>query len=681
MVTMDLARLAFVGTALIFLTAFSPPPPPPEEPAMGDCENHDPLKRVYWGDTHVHTTLSLDAAQHGVRKTPDQAYQYAKDHQNLDFVGLSDHSEYLAETDVCFNKDSLAYFGPYCTFMRGSKSGATVVDTVGFLLGAGTVGIEGGRLEFVSVCTLFPALCRDRLNEVWAEVQASADRHYAPYNGGGCGFTTFVGYEWTGSPGFDNEHRNVFFKDENVPQLPTSFFEAPTPEELWARLDAQCHSGNDCEVLTIPHNSNLGGGEMFNPTSEGSLGSRTPYSYDLALQRARMEPLVEIYQHKGASECTVGKVPYASNDEFCAFELVKPEICEAGEGWTRDGCTPLCSDYQLLLGGSFTGACVEPSDFIRSALRRGLAEQRRIGANPFQFGFIGSTDTHNGTPGDTAEKNWQGGLGNNDDELRERIGTVSFQDNAIVALAADLIPGVNAMQGFGQASVYSPGGLAAVWSEQNSRHALFEAMQRREAFGTSGTRITLRTFTGPDVPANICSQSSFARAGYSSGVPMGGELLASSNPTKVAVSAMMAPDSMPLQRVQVVKGWIDGNGETHEKVYNVAGDLTDYGSDPGVDLNTCASTRSSGYTSMCVVWQDPDFDAQESAFYYTRVLENPSCRWSKMQCNDALVGKSEAEIDLIAADPEHPLHNCVNGSMPETIQERAWSSPVWYQAP
>ena len=675
----NIARAAFLAFCFFWLTGFSTPPPEPTEPAMGDCENHDPMKRVYWGDTHVHTRLSMDAAQMGTRMTPDQAYQYAKDVQGLDFVGLSDHSEFLAETDVCFHNNSLAYYGPYCTLMRGSSDGASPIDSASFILGIGPVAFKYGVFEFVSVCSVWPGLCDQRLDDAWSEIQAAADRHYAPYNEGGCGFTTFVGYEWTGSPGFDNEHRNVFFRDENVPDLPTSFFEAPTPEQLWRELDRQCNDSNDCEVLTIPHNTNLGGGEMFNPTTEGYLGARIPYTYETARQRARMEPLMEIYQHKGASECSTGNVPFGSSDEFCEFELLRKDMCANGEGWTEDGCTPLCSDYQLLLGGGFTGSCVEPSDFARAALRRGLAEEKRVGFNPFQFGFIGSTDTHNATPGATQERGWNGAVGQSDDELKDRVGIASAADNHLVAFAADLVPGVSAAMGFTRPAVYSPGGLAAVWSEQNSRHALFDAMQRREAYGTSGTRITLRTFTGPDVPANICSQGNFAQAGYNSGVPMGGELQPHSHAPRVAISAMMAPDSMPLQRVQVIKGWIDAQGETREQVYNVAGDLTDYGNDPGVNLNTCVSTRTSGYTSMCAVWQDPDFDPQENAFYYTRVLENPSCRWSKLQCNDAL--KKMTALERAAVDnPDHPLHSCVDGSMPDTVQERAWSSPVWYKS-
>lgn len=654
------------------------------EPGLGDCDDYNVDRNPYYGDLHVHTALSMDAVQHGTMGGPSEAYRFAKGEaialpphdkdghsdrvlqleRPLDFAAVTDHSEFLAETSLCFNKNSLLYFGAYCTIMRGSPAGNKNIDSVAFGLGLGGVSLPGGKTS-LSVCDLFPGVCEKRRKDTWAKVQQAADEHYDRSER--CRFTTFVGYEWTGSPLLNNQHRNVIFRNENVTALPVSYFDAAKPETLWAKLDAGCtNSQQGCEVLTIPHNSNLGGGTMFQPYTE----RRNPYSVALAQQRARLEPLVEIYQHKGASECISNAyAPLASQDELCNFELVVKNICTGASDDAAD-CKPLCSATQVF--GAFSGMCVEPSDFVRGALQNGLAEKRRIGVNPFRLGVIASTDTHNATPGAVEEYQFQGHQGENDGELSTRIGTAP-------KAATPIAKSLGKIASMGTMKHYGPGGLAVVWAEQRSRDAIFDAMQRRETYATSGPRITTRFFAG-DLPGNLCDSADLVKTGYSSGVPMGGELDAQKflhHAPRFVVSALMDPGTeshpgVPLQRLQIVKAW-ERHGETHEKVFDVAGDPENGAS---VNPATC-EPQGQGYAGLCTVWKDPEFNPDDNALYYARVLENPSCHWSRMQCN-AEFGKRQLDCTTLPVDD--PLRACCDGTLPESIQERTWTSPIWVNA-
>jgi hypothetical protein len=662
------------------------------------CRDADPLRRPFFGDLHVHTAISMDAASYGVRTRPADAYRFAKGHpinlppyqrgiatrqmalsRPLDFAGVSDHAEYMAEANICYDTSSPGYLSPYCLFARGVGSNLVrAMDPISALIGFGQV--QEADPEFKrTMCSnpLWRGLCRTRAEGAWNEINQAAQEHNDQ-----CRFTTFHGYEWTGTPDWSNLHRNVFFRNEVVQKVPVSYFEAPHVEKLWARVDAECNKAdNNCEALLIPHNPNLGGGKMFT-AMRSDTGA--PYDQSVAAQRARLEPLVEIYQHKGASECIRGpsNIPGFSNDQFCDFEqLYQRPICAEGEGWSRGGCIPLCRDFSLKLGGGMSAACVEPGDFVRNSLRQGLELQSSLGINPFQFGIIGSTDTHSSTPGATGEDRWFGAMGERDADLE---GIVSAKDQGIlVDIAKQLVPGVEAGIGFlTNLSAYSAGGLAVVWAEENTRDSLFEAMKRREAYGTSGSRIILRTFMGDHIPDNICQSPDLARVGYTSGVPMGGELPPDSRAPKMVVSAMAdsRPGAAPLQRLQIIKGWVDVHGQSHEQVFDVAGDIRDYGEDPGVDLDSCALTRA-GYNSMCQVWQDPDFDPSVDAFYYARVLENHSCRYTRRLCNEALENYAHEHglsVWVARQNPPEHLAACYDGSISDTVQERAWSSPTWH---
>jgi len=466
---------------------------------------------------------------------------------------------------------------------------------------------------------------------VWQAIRDAAEEAYD--RSSECRFTSFVGYEWTAilEDGI-NLPRNVIFRNEKVPPLPLSWVETPSAVDLWDHLEEKCVRGiPGCDALTIPHNSNLSAGLMFESAGLTKVSDAdTPYTAEVALRRNRWEPLVEIMQHKGDSECAL---PFgADSDEACGFETLLYDRFGPKFSRLARRRTPTASNY------------------VRNALEQGLLQQTRIGANPFKHGIIASTDTHIAAPGLTAEKNHpgHGGAG---------IG------------AAEGLP-----QGFPDDFEFNPGGLAVVWAEENTRDSLFTAMQRREVYGTSGTRPLVRFFGGWDFPNDLCTAPDFVAQAYTSGVPMGGDLRprpGESAAPRFAVWAAQDPGSAhspgsPLQRIQIVKGWVE-NGERRERVIDVAGG--DNGA--GVDKATCNQTGG-GAGSLCTVWSDPEFDPKVPAFYYGRVLENPSCRWSQYVCNAAGIDcESGAEL------PEG-LQGCCSAEHQPVIQERAWTSPIWY---
>lgn len=652
-------------------------PPKKPEVAMGDCEHYTPLKQPFFGDLHMHTGLSLDAVQYFTESTPETAYRfakgepmpqpikeggeprYAKLERPLDFAAVTDHGEWLAATNVCFDESdkSLSYYGPYCISLRVGRSVGGQVGSLIKLFSLAANAIPWFPFE-ISVCSAHPDLCADRELNVWNKITDAADE--AQDHTTDCSFTAIKGYEWTGTPLYNNLHRNVLFRGSETIARPIDYYQASTPEKLWSELDKNCDKDQGCEVLAIPHNANLSGGLMYK--AETLWGE--PYTKEIAIKRQVSEPISEIVQAKGTSECFQDPTaPYGSSDEECNFEqVVQTKICTGDEA-EGEACTPLCSNLIVPLGG-FLGACVEPADFTRGALRRGLEVKVKLGANPFKFGFIGSTDTHNGTPGDVEEYGFEGSHGTSDATVAQRVSTpkkktgLDFSENT---------------------RFYNPGGHAVIWAEQNTRSALFDAMQRRETYATSGTRIILRVFGGWDLNDNMCQSVDFAQHGYTNGVPMGGDLNGKDHngeAPKFAVSALMdaGVPSYPgtsLQRIQMVKVWEEG-GVSKEKVFNIAGGTTD----AGVDLDTCLPTGS-GYSSLCTLWQDPEFEANENAAYYARVLENDSCRFSKRQCNIAL---KEQGLTCRDISSDHDLYGCCDGKVPDTIQERAWSSPIWYSA-
>ena len=607
----------------------------PRLETLGRCTDFDPVRRPYFGDLHVHTSLSLDANLKGTQLGPVEAYRFARGERvalppydaaggaarsiqlarPLDFVALTDHAEFLGLVVTCLTPGSAGYDSPNCVAYRDNPSAA--------FLGL-NAALSLGQSSPLAPAPCTDGGCRTPAIDAWGQVQAAAEAAYD--RSPACGFTSFVAYEWSGSPDTRNLHRNVIFRNHVVPALPFTYFDGGYPEELWDALRRTCDDADGaCESLTIPHNSNLSNGLMFDQVRRDG----TPFDSAYARTRAAMEPLVEVFQHKSDSECL-------------------PEQAEGGD--------PLCgfekSPYHTLASATLGGARVpaNPRDYVRDALGQGLLLGARLGSNPFAYGVIASTDTHQGIPGAVDEATFvgHGGAGVPADEWRP---------DALVDLVW-----------------FNPGGLAGLWAEENSREALFAAMRRREAYGTSGPRIALRFFAGA-YPDDLCAQPDLAARGYADGVPMGGVVPAGAAAPAFAVWAQRDPGTAahpgtPLQRLQIVKGWLDGTTPRF-RVFDVAGDPA---SDAGVDLATC-TPQGTGADELCAVWRDPAYDAAVPAFYYARVIENPSCRWHKVACNAAGVD---------CADPANVpagLAGCCDPDMPATIQERAWSSPIWTGAP
>jgi hypothetical protein len=609
------------------------------------CADRDPLRRAFFGDLHVHTTFSFDAHVFDVRTTPDDAYRFARGEpvqlppldangkgtrslrleRPLDFVALTDHSEFLGEVEICTTPGSPQFDSKSCENYRNGER-YDVVRGYGIRL-----ALPSPQRDY-NLCGEDYAACTgpNAAGRVWNRVKESAQGAYD--RSARCSFTSFIAYEYTAATGASTLHRNVIFKNDHVP-FPTTYFEQPTPRGLWQELDTTCRrAGNGCDVIAIPHNPNESNGRMFRveyPGAEGLAGEKAQ-----AELRSSLEPLVEIYQHKGDSECRNGMSAMPGGpDEQCEFEK-----------HTR---TPNedCGDGIGSLGSSNKG-CYSRLDFVRGALLAGLGEEDRLGVNPYRLGIVASTDTHNGTPGAVEESAFIGHRGIDDDTPAKQLGTGELADGGIS---------------------YGAGGITGIWAEENSRPSLFEAMKRREVFGTSGPRIAVRFFGGWGLSREMCSDPQMIAKGYESGVPMGG-LLAPRPPGAGApvfvVSALRdagtaaRPGSL-LQRVQIVKGWIEG-GVAHQEVFDIAGGAND----AAVDTSSCVQSGP-GASELCATWVDPTFAEGQRAFYYARVLENPSCRWSTFVCNGLADGAKPASCNDLAA--------------PKTIQERAWTSPIWLQ--
>ena len=624
---------------------------PPIDPAAAHsatprapCTSHTPLRQAFFGDLHVHTTYSYDSASRDVRVTPDGAYRFATGEsaalppnaadglgtrqvqlaRPLDFAAVTDHAEWLAETGLCMTPGSSAYEDWLCRAYR-NETWLGRVGVVAFI-----VAVRLGERRNAALCGEDGARCRVATLDRWRLTQEAAERWYD--RSSRCRFTTFHGYEYSRRDDAFMMHRNVLFRNEIVPELPLSWVETNEIEDLWRGLDELCNSaGGDCEAIAIPHNTNHSSGRAFAlPYRDAPLEEQR----ERAALRAAFEPLVELVQVKGESECRNGLAGVGGgSDEFCAFEKIFPE--------TGEDALPQCDRNT-----SRTQRCAGPLSFARYGLAEGLGEADRIGTNPLAYGWIGSTDTHNGTPGDTGEASFDGSTGRASATPEQRLSSGSLLQASNITR--------------------NPGGLAGIWAEENSRDALFDAMQRRETFATSGPRIRPRLFAGPQIPENFCSSSNHAVTGYLNGVPMGGVVRNASaeQPPRFAVLALRDPGTAehpgtPLERVQIVKVWSEGPGRYGQAVYPVAGHAQTRGA---VDLNTCEVT-STGSDELCATWIDPDYDPAQRAAYYARVLEEPSCRWSHWECL------------RLPADERQPA--CEAPNIPKTIQERAWTSPIW----
>lgn len=595
--------------------AVAAPAPAAMAPAAADPAGNAPATRQpFFGDLHVHTRYSFDAFLFGTRADPDDAYRYARGEaiqhpagfavqldRPLDFYAVTDHAMFLGNLSGWAEGKGAHSDHPV---VEAFQAASTVEERTAAFLGMREYLLPGkadGLLD--------PALVRS----AWQEIQAAAERHNDPGS-----FTTFVAYEYTSGPDSQNLHRNVIFQSADAPEVPYSRLESMNPETLWDWMDALRDRG--IESLAIPHNSNGSNGQMFALADWGGA----PLDAAYAEQRMRNEPLVEITQVKGTSETHPALSP---NDEWAGFEIMPLRIA---------------SDLSSQPSGSYA----------REALLNGIAMEASDDFNPFQFGFVGASDTHTGAAS-LDESNYFSKVGLLDASGPLRGSVPLDQPDADGNVYRD-----------GYYHYWGASGLTGVWAEQNTRESLYAALRRKETFATSGPRIVLRLFGGFGIDTTAHESDDPARAG--AGVPMGGDLLPGDGPLRLVVVAMQDPLGTPLQRLQIVKGWVE-DGTPRERVYDAAcsDGLTvdpDTGRCPDngarVELDTCRISAGVGASELAVTWQDPDFDPGQEAFYYARALENPTCRWSTWDAVRAGVAPRE--------DLQH------------TIQERAWTSPIWY---
>ena len=582
----------------------------------------NPQRNAYFGDLHIHTKLSFDAYIFGTRSTPDTAYEYAKGgvlkhpagfdmqmSRPLDFLGVTDHAMYMGMLPAMDDPATRPGKHPVAVDIQTAKTPQGRLAAFNQMLPYLRGQIEGED----------DLLDADVVRSAWEVTVDAAERHNDPGK-----FTTFVGYEYTASgPERENLHRNVVFKD-TAPDIPFSSMDSGNPEDLWNWLDEQ--RGDGVEGLAIPHNSNGSDGLMFELTqTDGS-----PMTADYAERRMRNEPLVEITQVKGTSDTHPLLSP---NDEWADFELMEVKV-----------------------------ATVIPSkpegSYVREAYANGLMMQANEGFNPYKFGLIGSSDTHVGA-GSFDEDNYWSKVGMVDATAQQR-GSVPLDEPD-----ADGNAQYAGSTGLASFETWGASGLAAVWAESNTRESIYEAFRRKETFATSGPRMRVRMFAGYGLDDNLLNAQGGIATLYANATAMGGDLLAQPDTApKFFVAAARDAQSAPLQRVQIIKGWV-ADDTKHEQVFDVAcsNDLTvdpethrcpDNGAN--VDLSDCSITEGVGAAQLDAVWSDPAFEPSQHAYYYVRVLENPTCRWST---RDALRAGVAPRPDLHA-----------------TIQERAWSSPI-----
>ena len=656
-VVLAISTIAACDIGRLILTAdpWDPPPEPaiaktplPREACAHVVEERQPL----FGDLHLHTSLSMDANSLGTRTLPDDAYAFATGtpialyggvpgaesktiqiDRALDFAAVTDHAEWMAEVSLCTTPGSRSYDSTGCAIYRGEQDSllATALGVKGFRARIGGLIEIGGRRD--DVCGEDQATCRRELGNVWQSVQASAEHWYD--RSSDCSFTTFNAWEYSRSPQSTKIHRNIILRNEIVPELPISALETPVEMDMRRQLLEQCNeSGSGCEAIAIPHNPNLSNGQLFRAEYVELPLARQREEAEL---RARLEPVVEMMQIKGESECRNGMYQIlGGNDELCEFEKIRdfgqPELSDCAEGRSK--------------GAQAGKGCTSRNDYVRYALIDGLREKQRLGINPYQFGFIGSTDSHTAAPGAVSEYKQPYKYGTTRDQtltVGDRPRAVAFQN---------------------------PGGLAGVWAEENTRDAIFDALKRRETFATSGPRIAPRFFGGWHIPADICASPNLAIAGYQHGVPMGGVLGTKPQPDarpRFVVAANADPGTTdapghPLQRIQIIKGWVGSDGSFHQSVIDVAGNA-DNGST--VDPLSCEA-EGEGFSTLCGVWEDSEFDLQQDAVYYARAVENPSCRWSTRMC-------------LSIPEDQRP-DGCDHPRIPKVIQERAWTAPIWFDS-
>lgn len=571
-----------------------------------------PERNAYFGDLHLHTSNSYDAAWGGARTTRDDAYNYAKGHPvtylghevkrkaPLDFLAIADHAEYMGVAMQIVERHRFFRETDWVErmFTEQGEPGS------GFrsLLSSGFYGPE-----------VYEELNTREVKEMnWQAVIEAADRHNAPGS-----FTAFAAFEWSNTPGGSHYHRVAIFPGPAYPAVPFSALDSRDPVDLWRYADNQRADGIDS--ILIPHNMNLSGGLHFSYNDQEGR----PMDRAYAEMKIRNETLVEITQIKGTSETHPELSP---NDEFAGFEIIDHYV--QGERQSPDG------------------------SYARQGLRRGLEIQERVGVNPYKYGFVGSSDYHSSTTA-TEEFNHTGALGSGDNPFREDKTAMMTNVNPVLnAPTTDL----------------AASGLAGVWAEQNTREAIFAALKRRETFATSGPRIQVRMFAGWDYDEGLVHRNDWLSGAYAGGVSMGGDLHnnGSGRSPRFLLHALKDPDSGNLDRIQVVKVW-ERDGESFEKVFDavwagdrepdpVTGKVPSVGNT--VDVASASYTNTIGAAELSGEWSDPEFDPGDNAAYYARVIEIPTPRWPV----------------YLAVRNKLPVPD----TSPTTHQERAWTSPIFY---
>ena len=624
--------------------------------------NINPNRDAFFGDLHVHTMYSFDAFIFGTTASPDDAYKYAKggsikhplgfDMQlddPLDFYAITDHAAWLGMIRAYADPDSKPGQLDFAADLHGLNDPENL-NTNTFARRAGLfANLLTGELvkpsnnplkllgAYLQEDTIYGtgAYDRETHQSAWRDVAEAAERHNNPGE-----FTTFIAYEFTSSgPGQSNLHRNVIFKDSKAPIQPFSIVDSRNPEELWDWMDNLRTLG--IESLAIPHNSNGSNGQMFKLVDWAG----NPMDDDYASKRMRNEPLVEITQVKGTSDTHPLLSP---EDKWADFGIMNNRVA-----------SPFYS--------SPTGS------YVRNAYLRGLSLDSEFKINPYKFGLVGASDTHTGAVSDK-ESDYHSKIGILDGtpELRGAAPLTKAFKEQIEESGSNVI--IRGYTEIGDQEYIDTGytewgasGLAAVWSENNTRESIYDAFRRKETFATTGSRIKVRFFGGYKIN-DIFDKDDPVNFAYANAVTMGSDMLQSENQIpQFMVWALRDAKRAPLDRVQIIKGWTELSGKPHEEIYDVA--CSD-GRTPNPDTNLCNNSGASVNLSNCqisgnsgadelkAVWEDPDFDPNLKAFYYVRVLENPTCRWSTW---DALKSGEKPREDL-----------------PATIQERAWSSPIWY---
>lgn len=600
----------------------------PAEKEYSPYLNHNYPDRVFWGDTHLHTAYSTDAGLFGNRISPDEAYRFAKGEivtsstgvrarllRPLDFLVVADHAENLGLATMIAESNS---------DLLQSEWGREIHDLV-------KAGNPGKAYEMWGLRMLardnplkgFEHLTRS----MWERITAAGEKHNEPGK-----FTAFLGYEWTSVPGGSNLHRILIFRDgkdlaDRI--VPMSAYDSEDPEDLWKWMAAY-EEKTGGRVLALAHNGNVSNGLMFDDVT---YTTRKPLTRDYAERRMRWEPLYEVTQMKGDGEAHPSLSP---NDEFADFET-----------WDR-GSFAVAKDPDMI-----------PREYAREAFKRGLQYEKKLGVNPWKFGLIGSTDAHTGLA-TTTEDNFFGKLS----ILEPSANPVRFEE-----AVTGRLPDPKGREYAIYHRQASASGLAAVWARDNTREALWDAMKRKEVYASTGTRLLVRVFAGWDFKPEEVDRWDFAKNGYERGVPMGGDLRNAPNGKSPVfmIRSLRDADGANLDRIQIIKGWLDKEGKTHERIYDVAvSDGRKIAKDGrcktpvGNTVNVKEATykNSIGDPLLLGYWKDPDFDPSERAFYYVRVMEIPTPRWTTYDAKFFGVGLPD--------------------DVPASIQDRAYTSPIWY---